>query len=138
MYPADAQSAGNGWSVSAEVFDPIPSGSPIAAASSYSHVAVGDGPNWIEVVSLNTTGMEVNTWSGASNDWLAHNLHPSAMANSTDNVKIYGSVAVTAIGSAFAVVKQDGQADAIGNWQVADDTVDWNLIGNINLNGTWG
>lgn len=136
--PANAQSTGNGWSLNAEIFDPIPSDSPIAAASSYSNVSATDGPAWIEVLSLSTIGIEVNTWSGARNDWLAHNLHPSAMANSTENLKIYGSVAVTAIGSAFAVVKQDGQADSIGNWQVADNTVDWSLIGSLNLNGTWG
>lgn len=60
------------------------------------------------------------------------------MANSSNNMKIYGSVAVTATGSAFAVVQQDGQKDSIENWQVADDTVDWSSIGNVNLNGAWG
>ena len=60
------------------------------------------------------------------------------MANSTGNVKTYEDVAVTAIGNAFAVVKQDGQADAIEYWKVADDLVDWTLIGNVDLNGTWG
>lgn len=138
MYLANAQITGNGWSVNAEVFDPIPYGSPIAAASSYSNVSVGDGPAWIEVVSLSATGIEVDTWSGVTSDWLARRRNPSAMANSTNDMKIYGSVAVTALGNAFAVVKQDGQADSIGSWQVADDTVDWNLIGNLNLNGTWG
>ncbi|MCJ1463708.1 hypothetical protein MMC07_002317 [Pseudocyphellaria aurata] len=59
------------------------------------------------------------------------------MANST-NMKIYESVAVTTIGSAFAVVKQDGQADAIENWQVADDMRSWHSVGNVNLNGVWG
>lgn len=53
-------------------------------------------------------------------------------------MKIYGSAAVTAIGSAFAVVTEDGQADSIVNWQVADDTVNWSLIGNLDLNGIWG
>lgn len=60
------------------------------------------------------------------------------MTNSTKNMKRYDSVAVTAIGNAFGVVKQDGQADAIENWQVADDMLDWSLVGNVNLNGTWG
>ncbi|MCJ1466166.1 hypothetical protein MMC07_004785 [Pseudocyphellaria aurata] len=136
--PKVAFQGGNGWSLNADIFDSIPFSSPIAAASSYSNVSTNDGPAWIEVVSLSNTGIEVDTWSGATNDWLAHNLHPSAMANSTNNVRRYGSLAVTATGSAFAVVKQDGQADSIENWQVADDTVDWSLIGNLDLNGTWG
>lgn len=50
-------------------------------------------------------------------------------------MKTYDSVAVTAIGNVFADVKQDGQADSIKHWQVADDLVDWSLIGNLKLNG---
>lgn len=60
------------------------------------------------------------------------------MANSTSNTKTYESVAVTATGNAFAVVKQDGQTDVIKNWQVAPDMIDWSLVGNVNLNGVWG
>ena len=60
------------------------------------------------------------------------------MVNSTSNKKSYGSVAVTAIGNAFSVVQQDGQADAIENWLVADDMVDWSPIGNVVLGGSWG
>lgn len=60
------------------------------------------------------------------------------MANSTSNTKIYGSLAVTAIGNAFAFVRTNGQADVIENWQVADDTMNWSLIGNVSLNGAWG
>lgn len=60
------------------------------------------------------------------------------MANSTNNKKTFESVAVTAIGKAYAVVKQDGQADTIESWQVANDMVDWSSVGNVNLNGAWG
>ena len=60
------------------------------------------------------------------------------MANSMSNKKVYGSVAVTATGNAFGVVKQDGQVDAIRNWQLADDMVDWSLTGNVDLGGAWG
>lgn len=60
------------------------------------------------------------------------------MANSTSNQKVYGAVAVTAIGSAFGVVKQMGQADRIENWLVADDMRDWTLAGNVDLGGVWG
>lgn len=135
MYSANAQSTDSHWDLKAEVFKPILS-APIAAASSYSNISVGDGPAWIEVLFPSNNGIQVDTWS-PSGDWV-HNRHPSAMANSTNNMKIYGSVAVTATGSAFAVVQQDGQKDSIGNWQVADDIVDWGLIGNVNLNGAWG
>ncbi|MCJ1429008.1 hypothetical protein MMC29_006921 [Sticta canariensis] len=122
----------NGWSLNEQVYNPIPSGSPIAAASSYSNLSTGF-ETWIEVLSLSTTGIVVDTWSGKSNDWLTHDGHPSAMANSTENMKTYESVAVTAIGNAFAVVKQDGRPDAIEYWQVANDLVDWTLTGNVDL-----
>ena len=59
------------------------------------------------------------------------------MVNPT-NGGIYGSVAVTAMGSAFGVVKQDGHADRIVQWQAQADTVDWTLIGDVDLGGVWG
>ncbi|MCJ1422269.1 hypothetical protein MMC29_000149 [Sticta canariensis] len=136
--PKVSNQIGTGWVTNAEILDPIPYGSPIAAASSYFDFSPVDGPAWVEVISLNTTGIEVRTWSGAENAWLTSHQHPSEMANSTNNMKIYGSVAITAIGSAFAVVKEDGEADSILNWQVADDTVDWRSSGKLDLNGIWG
>ena len=60
------------------------------------------------------------------------------MANSTGSGRSYGSVAVTATGTAFGVVKQDGQVDKIESWQVQDDTVDWTLVGNVDIGGAWG
>ena len=60
------------------------------------------------------------------------------MANSTSDQKSYGAVAVTAIGSAFGVVKQMGQADTIESWQVADDMIDWTSVGKVDLGGIWG
>ncbi|MCJ1465170.1 hypothetical protein MMC07_003786 [Pseudocyphellaria aurata] len=128
---------GDGWAYNEQIYDSIPSGSPIAAASSYSNVSSGF-ESWIEVLSLSSTGIAVDTWSGPVNDWLIHHAHPSAMANSTNNMRSYESIAVTAIGNAFAVVKQDGQTDVIENWQVSDDTINWSLIGNVDLDGIWG
>ena len=93
---------------------------------------------WIEVLSLSNEGIEVDTWSGVINDWVEQYAHPSVMVNLTSNKKIYGDVAVTATGNAFGVVIQDGQADGIENWLVADDMVDWSLIGNVDLDGAWG
>ena len=66
------------------------------------------------------------------------------MANSTtdgNGRRWYGSVAVTATGTAYGVVvKQDdgGQAGGIERWQVQDDMVDWSLVGDVELGGAWG
>ena len=126
-----------GWSLNEQTYNTIPAGSSIAAASSYSNVSTGF-ETWIEVLSVFDKGFEVDTWSGAINDWLEQYTHPSAMVNSTGTGNIYGSVAVTAMGSAFGVVKLDGQVDKIESWQVDDDTVDWTFTGNVDLNGAWG
>lgn len=125
------------WGLNMQTYNTIPAGSPIAAASSYSNVSTGF-ETWIEVLSVSSKGIEVNTWSGAINDWLEQYTNPSAMANSTGNRRSYGSVAVTATGTAFGVVKQDGQVDRIESWQVQDDTVDWSLVGDVDIGGAWG
>ena len=125
------------WGLNVQIYNAIPSGSPIAAASSYSNVSTGF-ETWIEVLSVSNKGVLVNTWSGAINDWLEQYTHPSAMVNSTGSGRSYGSVAVTATGTAFGVVKQDGQVDKIESWQVQDDMVDWSLVGNVDLGGAWG
>ena len=83
------------------------------------------------MLSLSFTGIRVSTWLGTRNNW-AHPLFsaPSAMANSSSNEKVFGSLAVTAFGDAFAVVEgQDGQADRIEQWQVADGAVSWRSVG---------
>lgn len=87
---------------------------------------------------ISNGSIEVNTWSGTVDDWLEQYNVPSVMANSTSDKKVYGAVAVTAIGNAFGVVKQIGQADTIETWLVADDMVDWSLVGNVDLGGVWG
>ena len=125
------------WGLNAQIYNAIPSGSPIAAASSYSNVSTGF-ETWIEVLTVSNKGIEVNTWSGAINEWLEQYNNPSAMVNSTGSARSYGSVAVTATGTAFGVVKQDGQAERIESWQVQDDTVDWSLVGNVDLGASWG
>ncbi len=60
------------------------------------------------------------------------------MVNSTGSKRSYESVAVTAMGSVFGVVKQDGHVDEIEYWQVQDDMVDWTLTGTVDLGGAWG
>ena len=62
------------------------------------------------------------------------------MANSTtgnNGGKVYGSVAVTASGSAFGVVRQEGRGDGIENWQVGNEMVDWSAVGDVDLEGAW-
>ena len=131
---AKSSCTGEGWSINTQIYDAISLGSPIAAASSYSNVSTGY-ESWIEVLSLSNKGIEVSTWSGAINGWLQSYANPSVMANSTSNQKVFGSVAVTASGDAFGVVTQDGQADSIQHWRVADDMLDWNLVGPVELGG---
>ncbi|KAL9036679.1 MAG: hypothetical protein Q9214_006029, partial [Letrouitia sp. 1 TL-2023] len=58
-----------GWSLNEQKYYAIPPGSPIAAAASYSKASTGY-ETWIEVLFLSKTGITVNTWSGAINDWL--------------------------------------------------------------------
>jgi hypothetical protein len=126
-----------GWSVNEQIYYIVAPGTPIAAAASYTNVSTGY-ETWIEVLSLSKIGIEVDTWSGAIKNWLEHKTHPSAMSNSTANAKTYSSIAVTAIGSAFAVVSQEGQKDMIEWSQVADDMVDWTLVGKVDVGNSWG
>ena len=104
-------------------------------ASSYSQLS-DDSEAWTEVLSLSANGIEVDTWS--KKNWLQFDGHPSAMANSTKDVKSYERVAATVTGNVFAVVKQDRQADSIESWRVEDDLVDWQSTGNVDLHGAWG
>ena len=120
-----------------QLYGIIPSGSPIAAASSYSNLSNGF-ETWIEVLHLSNRGIRVSTWSGALNDWLQQDIQVPVMANSTSSHKSYGDVGVTAIGYAFGVVMQDGQPDAIESWQAEGTLLDWNSTGTVNLGGAWG
>jgi len=135
--PAQVNNGIYGWSVNEQIYYIVAPGTPIAAAASYTNVSIG-AETWIKVLSLSKIGIEVDTWSGAINDWLEHETHPSAMSNSTANAKTYSSIAVTAIGSAFAVVSQEGQKDMIEWSQVADDMVDWTLVGRVDVGNSWG
>lgn len=125
-----------GWSTSEQIYLEAPYGTPIAAASSYQNVSGGE-ELWIEVLSLSSRGIQVDTWAGAENDWLAHETHPSAMSNSTTNPKVFGSIAVTAMGSAYAVVESTNGTLSIGSWQVADDYTDWTASGDVDIGSVW-
>ena len=88
-------------------------------------------------MQLSDQGVEVSTWSGAIDNWLDYYYHPSPMTNSTENAKKYGAIAVTAIGSAFAVVNEAG-VDTIQSWQVNDDMLDWTATGAVGVGDAWG
>jgi hypothetical protein len=124
------------WLPNEQVYDVAAPATPLAAASAYTNVSTGFD-SWIQVLQLSDQGVEVSTWSGNLNDWLQYYYHPSPMANSTLNVKAYGAVAVTAIGSAFAVVKGTGP-DTIQSWQVGSNLVDWTSTGAVDIGNSWG
>ena len=133
---AKSSNAGDGWSINTQIYDAIPPGSPIAAASSFSNVSTGY-ESWIELLSQSNRGIKVSTWSGAINGWLQQYANPSVMAKYTSDENVFGSVAVTASGDAFGVLQQHGQADSIQHWRVADDMLDWSSIGSVDLGGAW-
>lgn len=121
-----------------QTYNAAPPGTPIAAASSYSNLSLGYH-TWIGLLSLSATGIEVASWSGLIGKWLVQNNHPLPMTNSTANPKIYGALAVTAIGRAFAFVSTSDQDPkyAIESWQVADDFVSWTSTGTVNIGSAW-
>ncbi|THV52262.1 hypothetical protein BGAL_0084g00220 [Botrytis galanthina] len=136
-YPTQA------WRLDAASYYSFTFNMPIAASASYSHVDwTGDVQtsfeSWGETLVLSRTGIKTNTYSGAINTWSAMGSHPSAMANSTQNPKVFKSIAVTAIGAAFAVVEIDGKADEIEAYQVKDDAVNWDTAGTVDIGDIWG
>ena len=126
------------WSLNEQIYSTIPSGSSIAAASSYSKDPSGF-ETWIELLSASSNqGFEVDTWSGAINDWLEQYTHPMSMNNETrKGGRICGNVAVTAMGTAFGAIQPDGGSCSIESWQVDDDMVDWTFTGYVDLDGAW-
>lgn len=120
----------NAWSLNEQTYFVISSGSSIAAASSYLSVSTRLR-TWIEVLSVSRKGIEVNTWSRAIKNWLEEHINPSVMVKPTTNDELYEYVTVTAVGDTFGEVRQDGQANVIENWKVADNMLDWSLIGDV-------
>ncbi|KAH6677389.1 hypothetical protein B0J14DRAFT_584150 [Halenospora varia] len=134
--PAPINGGVTAWVPSTQIYDVATSGTPLAAASSPNTFPGSNGYElWIELLSLSNRGIEVDTWSGAVNDWLQHENHPSVMANSTENKQIYRSIAMTVAGKAFAVVTSN--VTEIQSWQVGDDMVDWKSIGVVDTGNVW-
>ncbi|ATZ53304.1 hypothetical protein BCIN_09g01760 [Botrytis cinerea B05.10] len=135
--------ANQAWRLDAASYYSCTFGVPIAASASYTHVDfTGDVETgfetWGETLVMSRNGIKTNTYSGAINTWSAMGTHPSAMSNSTQNPKVFKSIAVTAIGAAFAVVEIDGKADEIEAFQVQDDAVNWDTAGTVDIGDIWG
>ncbi|APA11683.1 predicted protein [Sclerotinia sclerotiorum 1980 UF-70] len=131
------------WLLNAATYYSLTFGVPIAASASYSSVIwtgnVKTGfETWGETLTLSHLGIKSNTYMGAHNDWEAMGIHPSAMSNSTQNPKVFKSIAATATGAAFAVVAIDGKPDVIEAYQVEDDTINWSSAGIVDIGKTWG
>ena len=121
-----------GWVTSDQVYATAVPGTPLAAASSYTTASTGD-PEWIQLLQISDRGIEVSTWSGATLNWLQpQDYNPSPMANSTANVRTYRAIAMTALGTAFAVVDSATAANSsIQSWEMDNDLTDWTATGTV-------
>lgn len=137
FHSTDFQKTAPPWNLAATIYDDIPNnGSFIAAASSYSNATTGY-PTWVSRLAISDRGVQISAKSGALNKWVQKGVNPSVMSNSTTNRRNYGSVAVTAMGSAFGVVSEQNVVDRIEHWQVEDNTVDWKLVEDLDLGDSW-
>lgn len=129
------------WFPDTATYTVAPPRTPIAVAASYSNSSSGYD-TWVELLSLSSTGIQVGAWSGQAVKWLVLDNRPSPMTNSTANPKVYGALAVTATGRAFAVVstttEDQRQNDRIESWRVADDFISWTATGVVDVGGAWG
>jgi hypothetical protein len=135
VYPASGWSFTSMNSDNATLNLVMPPYSPIATATSYYNLSNGN-PGWMETLELQSAGVHTDFWSGLDANY--RHISPSPLANSTTNAQTYGSLALTATGNGFGVIRRDGKVDGIVNWQLQDNAVQWRLIGNVALdNGTW-
>lgn len=79
----------------------------------------------------------VESWNGTLNGWDQNGATPMVMSNTTGNVRTFGSPAVTSVGSAFAVISQEGDLDVIQAWQMSDDEISWTQTGNVSIGTAW-
>ncbi|PQE04903.1 hypothetical protein CJF30_00004683 [Rutstroemia sp. NJR-2017a BBW] len=131
------------WHLNAVTYYAMAMRSPIATSASYDIVEYTNKvltgyELWGETLVMSDSGIKVNTYSGPHNDWEGMGRHPSPMSNSTYNERVFKSMAVTAIGAAFAVVSRDEQPDVIEGYQVASDTLNWVSTGTVDIGDVWG
>ncbi|PQE32932.1 fungal fucose-specific lectin protein [Rutstroemia sp. NJR-2017a WRK4] len=131
------------WHLNAVTYYAMAMRSPIATSASYDIVEYTNKvltgyELWGETLVMSDSGIKVNTYSGPHNDWEGMGRHPSPMSNSTYNERVFKSMAVTAIGAAFAVVGRDEQPDVIEGYQVASDTLNWVSTGTVDIGDVWG
>lgn len=83
------------------------------------------------MLTLSDSGVKLNSWEGTQNGWSQFFASPSPLANSTVNEKLYGHLAMTATGGAFAVTQDDNGSPRIENWQLQDDFTSFSHAGAI-------
>jgi hypothetical protein len=108
-------------------------GTPLTASSS-DHTTSTGLPQWIQMLWPTPKGIVVSSWSGNTGNWISHYANPSVMCNSTFNPVEYGTVAATANGNAFSVIKEEGK-EKLRAWKMADDTLNWEDVGDVDLYG---
>lgn len=105
---------------------------PLAVGASITNTS--SVPSWIQLLRLSERGIGVSSWDDTRGGWIQPPVYtPSAMSNSTANVKTYGAVAMTALGDAFAVVSVPGESGnvSVESWSMNDDLTDWTSTGTV-------
>lgn len=123
------------------VKDAAAAGTPIAAASSRSYYTIDSAGSpasiWVKLLSVSATGLEVETASIVTGDRFIHDEQRLSLANSTENPKTFGALAITNIGKAFAIVTTPDQKRIIQSWQFLDDLVSWDYTGLVDIGNAW-
>lgn len=124
------------WSTTEQTYLEAPYGTPIAVCSSDANASAGQ-VDWIQLLSVSSAGIQVDTWTGAKTTWTVHKTHPSIMSNSSNNEIEYRAVAMIAMGAGYGAVLLANGTRGIESWQVADDYVDWTSAGWVDIGDAW-
>lgn len=126
------------WTTEAHTFRQIPSGAQIAASATNQ---VNGTDEYVQLLSLDSSGVAVDTYQAATGTWLPVD-HPSSMSNQTGTNITYTTVSIDKMGSAFVVAEKEGSAfsSQIMAWQVdADgDAMQWTYNGTVPIGNNWG
>jgi hypothetical protein len=124
---------GSGWSLSEQTYRKIPDGSDLAVSSFGNSTGTGY-VDYIQLLSNNYGALNMDTWSGAKNDWLQQNYAPAAMSIETGpgTTVNFTTVSVDALGSAYAVgTAGAGLGYTLYTFDSADNGVSWVKNGTI-------